>query len=152
MGIEIDKNTRAREHVEGRALYFKLCRDHTSKSFHDIGATLNKNHATVMHAVKNVYPICEIHNPRIKALYDLFSNNASSYTKAPKKHVEIHNDNNELKLSLINANLENVRIKDSMSKSQSVFEDLDDDEIAIVLEKISVFTRVIKAQRKMKRI
>lgn len=41
-------------------------------------------------------------------------------------------------------------MKESMTKQQSIFEDLEDDEIQTILEKISIFKKVIQSQRHMK--
>ena len=38
--------------VYQRAVYFKLCRDHTKYSLHEIGKTLGYDHATVLHSLK----------------------------------------------------------------------------------------------------
>jgi hypothetical protein len=44
--------TRNRENVYQRAVYYKLCRDFTRYSTIDIGNSINRNHATVLHGLK----------------------------------------------------------------------------------------------------
>jgi transcriptional regulator with AAA-type ATPase domain len=53
--IDISKNTRKREYVEARALYYKLAKEYTKLSLERIGGKLNRDHATVIHALNNVW-------------------------------------------------------------------------------------------------
>jgi len=50
--LNIKRKTRRAIYVTARTIYFKLSREFTTKSYDSIGDTLNKNHATVMHAMK----------------------------------------------------------------------------------------------------
>lgn len=47
--IDITTNTRKRPYIEARAIYYKLLRDHTHYSLHAIGATMEKDHSTVLY-------------------------------------------------------------------------------------------------------
>ena len=49
------KLSRDRKIVYSRALYYGLCRELTSLSYAEIGATLGQDHATVLNGVKNIY-------------------------------------------------------------------------------------------------
>lgn len=51
-GYNISQESRERELVYCRAIYFKLCRKHTLYTLKKIGKTLNKDHATVLHGIK----------------------------------------------------------------------------------------------------
>jgi hypothetical protein len=61
--LEIDLNkrnengshSRKREYVYARALYYGLCRELTPLPLNKIGATLDQDHATVLHNIKNTY-------------------------------------------------------------------------------------------------
>jgi hypothetical protein len=150
LDVDLSVKTRQREHVEARALYFKLCRDFTSKSFYDIGKSLNKNHATVIHAVNNVYPMAEMYNKRLKHLYNVFEKSASSYTEGKVEDKDPYQENVKLNSEIMRLNLEIQRLKDVMDAESSMFEGLDQDEIDAIIEKISVFKKVIEAQRHMK--
>ena len=57
--INIKSKCRQTNYVVARTIYFKLCKDFTGKSYDFIGSTLKKNHATVLHAVKNIYSCWE---------------------------------------------------------------------------------------------
>ena len=50
--LNLNNKTRKREYVFARAVYYKLCREITNNSYDDIGKTLNKDHATVLHGVR----------------------------------------------------------------------------------------------------
>jgi len=53
--IDISTNTRKREYVEARALYYKLAKEHTKLSLERIGGKLKRDHSTVVHALNNVW-------------------------------------------------------------------------------------------------
>jgi len=48
----LDTNTRKRDIVYTRSVYFKLCRIHTQQPLCDIGKPVNKDHSTVLHGIK----------------------------------------------------------------------------------------------------
>ena len=50
--IDLSNKSRIQKFVYARAMYFKLCREYTLFSYKDIGASIKKNHATVIHGVK----------------------------------------------------------------------------------------------------
>lgn len=50
--LNLNNKTRKREYVFARAVYYKLCREITNNSYDDIGKTLDKDHATVLHGVR----------------------------------------------------------------------------------------------------
>lgn len=56
LNIDIDNQTRQREYVEARMIYYWLCFYFTNMNLSNIAKTLKKNHATVIHAIKN-FPI-----------------------------------------------------------------------------------------------
>jgi len=51
--LKIDKNTRQREYVMARCLYFHFARELTGKPYSEIGATTGHHHASVLHALKS---------------------------------------------------------------------------------------------------
>ena len=50
--IDITKESRKREIVEARCIYYKISKLYTKSSLDKIGELLNKNHATVLHGIK----------------------------------------------------------------------------------------------------
>lgn len=49
---DFTKQNRQRHNVYQRAVYYRLCRDLTPYALTDIGATINKDHASVLHGLK----------------------------------------------------------------------------------------------------
>lgn len=52
-GVNIDVNTRKRAFVDARIVYSKILRD-IGISFEAIGRTINKDHATIIHYLRNI--------------------------------------------------------------------------------------------------
>jgi len=52
--ISISRNTRQRRYVLARSIFYKLLRDNTKMSFQEIASIFNKNHATVLHSIKQL--------------------------------------------------------------------------------------------------
>ena len=50
--IDIARQKRTINYVQARAIYFKLCMEYTNMSIVPIAKTLNRNHATLLHALK----------------------------------------------------------------------------------------------------
>jgi len=53
-GLDICKDTRKREYVDARTLYYKLCRDLTKCSLTTIGESVGRDHSIVLHSLKNI--------------------------------------------------------------------------------------------------
>lgn len=56
---EKNKHVRETKYTLARAVYYQLCRRYSNLSYQDIANTLDQNHATVLHAVKNIFPSLE---------------------------------------------------------------------------------------------
>lgn len=54
--IDIKEPTRIEKYVEARMIYYWLCYYFTNMNLSKIAKTVNKNHATVLHGIKN-FPI-----------------------------------------------------------------------------------------------
>lgn len=52
--LKIDSKTRQRKYVEARAVYYKLLRENSRMSLQAIGNTMNKDHATVLHSLRQI--------------------------------------------------------------------------------------------------
>jgi len=53
--LNIKRKCRRQNYVVARTIYFKLCKEITGLGYKKIGDTLGKDHATVLHAVKNIF-------------------------------------------------------------------------------------------------
>ena len=63
--VDISEQSRKREIIEARALYFYLVRKiYTKRSLQSIAADFDMNHATVVHALKN-FPMYENYNTKL---------------------------------------------------------------------------------------
>ncbi len=67
---DLSSRRRQRELVYARAIYFKLCKEKTTLTLQQIADTLGVNHATVLHAIKNVFPEMVAHEPLYKEIYE----------------------------------------------------------------------------------
>lgn len=52
-GYDVDSKTRKREVVEARAMFYTILKNFTNLTLTGIARTVNKNHATVLHGLKN---------------------------------------------------------------------------------------------------
>ena len=68
-GKDITINTRHREIVFARKIYYKILTLTTKMSYKSIGDTLGQTHATVIHALNN-FDWDYDHNPAFKEAYD----------------------------------------------------------------------------------
>jgi hypothetical protein len=65
-GVDINEVTRRRETIEARAIYYKVLKQiDKKKTLKSIGASVGKDHATVLHSLKN-YDMFEQFNPTLK--------------------------------------------------------------------------------------
>jgi len=65
-GADINQVSRKREIIEARAIYYKILKQiDKKKSLQSIGASVGKDHATVLHSLKN-YDMFEKFNPTLK--------------------------------------------------------------------------------------
>ena len=53
-GVSINRKNRQRRYVLARSIFYKLLRDNTKMSFQEIADTFNKNHATILHSIKQL--------------------------------------------------------------------------------------------------
>ena len=67
---DLSVKRRQRELVYARAIYFKLCKEKSTLTLQQIADTLGVNHATVLHAIKNVFPVMIQHEPLYKEIYE----------------------------------------------------------------------------------
>ena len=59
-GVDINEVTRKRETIEARAIYYKVLKQiDKKKSLKSIGASVGKDHATVLHACRTVVNLSE---------------------------------------------------------------------------------------------
>jgi hypothetical protein len=69
LNIDITSNTRNRKHVYARAIYYKLCRELVKMKLHEIGSSVNRSHASVLHGIKSVFPTLKEYKDPIYKIY-----------------------------------------------------------------------------------
>ncbi len=52
--LKIDSKTRQRKYIEARAVYYKLLRENSRMSLQAIGNTMKRDHATVLHSLRQI--------------------------------------------------------------------------------------------------
>jgi len=73
-GLDITDNTRKREYVYARSLYYKLARDYTAIPLREIGEAVGRDHAGVIHGATKKFPEAYDYSPLIKDLYHRYAN------------------------------------------------------------------------------
>jgi chromosomal replication initiation ATPase DnaA len=88
--INIKKNSRIRKYVYGRAIYFKLCKEFTHASLAEIGESVNREHATVIHGLE-VFNMIALYNDTIMSSYNRIRNALlQEGNQALKRYSEVH--------------------------------------------------------------
>jgi hypothetical protein len=75
--INISRDTRKREYVYGRAIFFKLCKEFSHQTLSNIGEFVGRDHCSVIHGL-SVFDVIVLHNDSI----------LNSYTKIRNKIFE----------------------------------------------------------------
>ncbi len=71
-GVTIKKQSKLREYVYPRAIYFKLCREYTELTLQELAESVGlTNHATVIRAINHTF-YDAIYENRYKNYYDRF--------------------------------------------------------------------------------
>jgi hypothetical protein len=87
--ISISRNTRKRQYVEARAIYFKLCRIFTQLSLEQIGKSVNRDHASVLHGVKSINTWVQV-DKRMNNNMRILKNKIVNYQVEKDKTVELN--------------------------------------------------------------
>ena len=87
--ISISRNTRKRQYVEARAIYFKLCREFTQLSLEQIGESVNRDHASVLHGVKSINTWVQV-DKRMKNSMHILRNKIINYQIEKDETVELN--------------------------------------------------------------
>ena len=69
-GVDIKKRSRARIYVYGRTVYYKIARDMFNRTLSSIGKDVGTDHATVLHAIRNVFPTIVRFEPDVVKSYN----------------------------------------------------------------------------------
>lgn len=144
LGYDIGGKLRKREAVYARAVYFKIGREvYPKMSFAELGKSLNRDHATVLHAINKVMPHAMEHE-RFNLLTESLRYSLSP--RSDKKSVaEYIVENN----SLYQQNVELTHKLSTMIQENRflrLVEQLDEAEKDEVFYKLDIFVRSIKSR------
>lgn len=87
--LSISRNTRKRQYVEARAIYFKLCREFTQLSLEQIGESVNRDHASVLHGVRSINTWVEV-DKRMNNSMHILRNKIINYQIEKDETVELN--------------------------------------------------------------
>ncbi len=86
LDVNLSSASRRRHFTYSRALYFKLCRDYTDKTFTELAETVGlTNHATVMNAINNTMYDVEYE----KKYWNVYKKLDEEYGKKPNAEQQV---------------------------------------------------------------
>jgi len=114
--INISRNTRKRQYVEARAIYFKLCREFTQLSLGQIGESVNRDHASVLHGVRSINNWVQV-DKRMNNSMHILKNKIINYQVEKDETVELNE-------SIV---LKYLELKDQVKNQQEIIDKLSSD-------------------------
>ncbi|BAQ92668.1 DnaA-like protein [uncultured Mediterranean phage uvMED] len=85
--LDLSHPSRLRARVYARAVYFKLCREHTVCSLNDIGLSVGRDHATVLHGIKIFDDVIVEYEINLYEVYDKLNKLIAKYTKTRERDI-----------------------------------------------------------------
>jgi len=105
-GVDITLTTRQRELVYLRAVYFRLAIELTKYSYASIADLVNRDHATVTHAMTNVWEEIETYRPDIYDIYEKLVTDMDNQQFAELKALRVSKKMREIEKTLDNVKRE----------------------------------------------
>lgn len=152
--VKLNKNTRKKEYIFARALFYGLAYDGKRCTYSTIGKYIGRDHATILHSIKNVFPQI-MFDSNYKRLYDELSLIVED--SVDEKTLTTHQDGiynlykemqkkddliQELSLKLIISEKINNKVEDALK-------DLTPEETETLLDKMILTSKVIRNHRAM---
>lgn len=156
IGERIDTKNRRRDLTYARAVYCRVGRD-MNMSLSAIGKVINRDHATVLHTLRNVYPFAQkevYYNNLYESISEVMmleqaenvrktdeenKREFSLVKRLSNKVIELQKKNDSLKHQLL------VLTKNERNFTQ-LFEGLREEDVEEVYNKMSIFVKVIKSR------
>jgi hypothetical protein len=136
---KIDTPCRKRHLTYARAVFCKIARESMGMTLSDVGKILNRDHATVMHSIKVVFPFA-MKETRFQDIYDALKDEYRPKQLAKKKH-----DSGQDTINLISKlRSENASLKKKVNtrdRFNNLFDNLRDDEFDEVYNKLNIFVK-----------
>jgi regulator of replication initiation timing len=110
-GCDVSENTRKREFVDARLIYFNILRDNTELSASKIGKTLNKDHSTVLHNWSRFQDMIQT-SAEFRKKYETILDFLSEEKQDEYDTEELLKSNSDLRV-------ENLKLRDCISKLET---------------------------------
>lgn len=151
--IDLRKNTRKQEYIFARALFYALAYDGKRFTYSTIGKYMGKDHATIIHSIKNVLPQV-LSQRKYNKLYNelklLVCDGIDQETKLNQNGIMNLYDEIERKESLIQElSLKLIKLQNINEVLKDALKDLTPKETETLLDKMLLTSKVIKKQRAM---
>lgn len=166
-GLELTKNTRQRDYVFSRIIYYKLAREYTTLSLKKIGAPMKKNHATVLHALKS-FNLIQMYEPALYEIYvkfkerypvELFINKNSNIEFQESESERLFSINQDLtnkvdmyreEIAKLNAKLIDLsQLVEGAGKYKKFLlkiSEIEEDQLDVAYERISAMSHMLKSR------
>jgi len=153
IGERIDTKNRRRHLTYARAIYCKAGRD-LGLSFSTIGQLINRDHATIMHSVKVIFPFSQ-EDSYYRNLHAVIS---SVVEAAINKEDERDIDDNVDRVKRMSLKIERLQqendalnhqltlLKSNSARFTDLFEGLREEDVEEVYNKLNIFVKVIKSR------
>jgi hypothetical protein len=145
---------RKREYTYARAVYCKIAREMSNGAIthSEIGKSINRDHATVMHSIKVVFPFA-MREKFFKDLYDALSLIYQPEQVSPVEEFKSYQAEASMRDRVIKLVRQNKELKyklESIEKGNELFEplfrDLSYDELNEVHDKMKIMVKAIKSR------
>jgi len=146
-GYDVSTRSRKAEVVLFRALYFKLATDTTSWSLEKIGKIVDRDHATVLHARKNLFDEL-MKNKHLSNLYEIYrievlGQQVDTYYKDVEQYNRLKEKYNDLLALKIPKNLGY-----ELTKNETAYRKLSDEDKKVYDERAELVLKSFEWKRK----
>lgn len=140
---KIDTPCRKRHLTYARAVFCKIARESMGMTLSDVGKAINRDHATVMHNIKVVFPFA-VKETRFQDIYDALKDEYK-----PKKIVKKDSGQDTINLisKLRSENTYMKRMLNNRDRFGNLFDSLRVDEVDEVYNKLEIFVKAALKNR-----
>lgn len=140
---KIDTPCRKRHLTYARAVFCKIARESMGMTLSDVGKAINRDHATVMHSIKVVFPFA-MQETRFQDIYDALKDEYK-----PKKVVKKDSGQDTINLisKLRSENTYMKRMLNNRDRFGNLFDSLRVDEVDEVYNKLEIFVKAALKNR-----
>ena len=153
-GDRIDTPLRKRHYTYARAVYCMVAREMSNGAitYEEIGKSINRDHATVMHNIKVVFPFA-VREKSFKDLYDALSLMYQPEEESPLGDMKPSDTDGILRKRVVRLIRQNRELKSQISMLEQgrdmfddLYKDLKYDELLEVYDKMSIMVKLIKSR------